>query len=211
MAGRVVTAGRGTKGGLSRARLLDAARRAFARDGFHETKVGDIVAAAGLTQAAFYLYFPSKDAIFAELVAGFRARLAALTGAMRPVAGMTADDVPAQIHANLREMLRFLAADPDLSRLALFTAPDAESFRRELAEAVAAHLRAKQRAGLVRAGLAADVLAEAQVGMVERLAVRFLFTGARTADDLAAEVAAFVLGGVLPATAAGTGAEEGER
>jgi AcrR family transcriptional regulator len=47
--------------------LLDAARRVFERDGYHAATVSAIVQAAGLSQGAFYLYFPDKKAIFAAL------------------------------------------------------------------------------------------------------------------------------------------------
>lgn len=47
--------------------LLDAARRVFERDGYHGTTVSAIVQAAGLSQGAFYLYFPDKKAIFGAL------------------------------------------------------------------------------------------------------------------------------------------------
>src|SRR2546428_14142202 len=50
-----------------RGQLLDAARRVFERHGYHATTVSQIVQAAGLSQGAFYLYFPDKKAIFAAL------------------------------------------------------------------------------------------------------------------------------------------------
>ncbi|GBD14238.1 putative HTH-type transcriptional regulator YvdT [bacterium HR25] len=47
--------------------LLAAARRVFAQKGYDEATVADIVAAAGVAQGTFYLYFPSKKAIAVEL------------------------------------------------------------------------------------------------------------------------------------------------
>jgi len=44
-----------------RAQILDAARRCFLRDGFHETSMQDLFAEAGVSSGAFYGYFPSKD------------------------------------------------------------------------------------------------------------------------------------------------------
>lgn len=52
---------------IRRGQLLDAARRVFERHGYHAAAVSDIVRAAGLSQGAFYLYFPDKKAIFAAL------------------------------------------------------------------------------------------------------------------------------------------------
>lgn len=52
---------------VRRGELLEAARRIFERDGYHAAAVSAIVQAAGLSQGAFYLYFPDKKAIFAAL------------------------------------------------------------------------------------------------------------------------------------------------
>jgi AcrR family transcriptional regulator len=52
---------------VRRGELLEAARGVFERDGYHGTTVSAIVQAAGLSQGAFYLYFPDKKAVFAAL------------------------------------------------------------------------------------------------------------------------------------------------
>ena len=49
-------------------RLLDAALALFARDGFAGTSIRDIAAEAGLTSAALYAHFASKEHVLAELV-----------------------------------------------------------------------------------------------------------------------------------------------
>jgi len=46
-----------------RQRILDAARRCFVRDGFHTTSMHEILAEAGLSAGAVYLYFKSKEEI----------------------------------------------------------------------------------------------------------------------------------------------------
>jgi len=52
-----------------RADIVDAARRCFSRDGFHQTSMPDIAAEAGLSAGAFYRYFSSKDEIIVEIAA----------------------------------------------------------------------------------------------------------------------------------------------
>lgn len=54
---------------VRRGELLEAARTVFERDGYHGTTVSAIVQAAGLSQGAFYLYFPDKKAVFSALQA----------------------------------------------------------------------------------------------------------------------------------------------
>jgi AcrR family transcriptional regulator len=52
----------------TRAELLAAAKRLLASKGFHATKIADIAAAADVGTGTFYLHFPTKDALFADLV-----------------------------------------------------------------------------------------------------------------------------------------------
>ena len=57
------------KGLRTRARILDAARAVFARDGFSDARMGDIAAGARLSAGGLYRYFMSKEDVFAALVA----------------------------------------------------------------------------------------------------------------------------------------------
>ncbi|WLP92936.1 TetR/AcrR family transcriptional regulator [Gordonia sp. NB41Y] len=56
------------KGRRTRARLTDAARRVFERDGFIESRIADIVKEAGAAYGTFYTYFPSKEAVFLAVI-----------------------------------------------------------------------------------------------------------------------------------------------
>lgn len=53
--------------GDARARLLEAAVTAFAERGFHATTTRDIAAAAGMSPAAVYVHYPSKEDLLAEI------------------------------------------------------------------------------------------------------------------------------------------------
>lgn len=48
--------------------ILDAARRAFARNGFHATSMNDLFAEAGLSSGAVYRYFAGKDEVVVAIV-----------------------------------------------------------------------------------------------------------------------------------------------
>jgi AcrR family transcriptional regulator len=54
-----------------RAQILEAAKRCFARQGYHETKVDDIVREAGLSKGALYWYFKSKEELLDALCDSF--------------------------------------------------------------------------------------------------------------------------------------------
>lgn len=59
---------KGERGQRTRQRLLDAAEAAFGSRGYFETSIVDITRQARVAQGTFYIYFPSKRAIFSELV-----------------------------------------------------------------------------------------------------------------------------------------------
>ena len=53
----------------TRERILEVAARLFSERGFAGTSIRDIADALGVTKAALYYHFPSKDAILGEIVA----------------------------------------------------------------------------------------------------------------------------------------------
>jgi TetR/AcrR family fatty acid metabolism transcriptional regulator len=53
--------------GDKRERILDAAVRVFAKNGFHATRVSDVARAAGVADGTIYLYFVSKEALLVSL------------------------------------------------------------------------------------------------------------------------------------------------
>jgi TetR/AcrR family transcriptional regulator, fatty acid metabolism regulator protein len=54
-----------------RQRILDAAVERFSRNGYHNTKVDDIVEDSGTSKGSVYFHFPSKEDIFLGLVDEF--------------------------------------------------------------------------------------------------------------------------------------------
>lgn len=96
-AGDLTPAGRRT-----RPALLDAGRELFVARGYHDTRINDIVAAAGLSHGAFYRHFESKDRL-AHVLAVQAMRTVSTTLADIPSA--TAPDGAARA-ASLRRWLR---------------------------------------------------------------------------------------------------------
>ena len=68
---------RSRKGVQTRARLIDAAKVVFERDGFLEARISDIAEHAGLATGSFYHYFESKEQIFREVAEAQEERLTA--------------------------------------------------------------------------------------------------------------------------------------
>jgi AcrR family transcriptional regulator len=72
-----------TAQGLERKQqLLDCAAQLFAERGYAETRVIDIVHAAGVAKGLFYWYFDNKEALFKELAGSIRLRLRRQQGAV---------------------------------------------------------------------------------------------------------------------------------
>jgi AcrR family transcriptional regulator len=76
-----------------RQEILVAALRRFARGGFHNTTITDIVKESGVSQGTFYLYFQTKDDVIAAL-ADDRSQVDELINAIAdaeadPVVGLT--------------------------------------------------------------------------------------------------------------------------
>lgn len=63
---------RADKGHETRKQLLSAAARVFAQLGYANTAVNHITNEANVSRPAFYLYFASKQEVFAEVVASVR-------------------------------------------------------------------------------------------------------------------------------------------
>lgn len=56
------------KGLLTRKKLLDTALEVFGENGYFESSIVEITLKAGVAQGTFYNYFPTKKAIFDELI-----------------------------------------------------------------------------------------------------------------------------------------------
>jgi AcrR family transcriptional regulator len=69
---------------VTRRKLLDAAKRIFAQDGFEAARLEDIAAGAGYTRGAFYAHFKSKEDIFFALFEEWvRERIESFTSVVR--------------------------------------------------------------------------------------------------------------------------------
>jgi AcrR family transcriptional regulator len=72
---------------LSRQEILAATRKVLLRQGIRATTLEAVAAEVGLTKAALYYYFPSKDALFFEVVYGiFEDHARAVHDAVEPAA-----------------------------------------------------------------------------------------------------------------------------
>jgi AcrR family transcriptional regulator len=98
----------------TRRKLLVAAERIFARDGFEAARLEDIAAGAGYTRGAFYANFDSKEDIFFELLEKWvRQRIDSFTAVLRR------QNSPHQKLAALRKHYAAIAKDRRLVLISL--------------------------------------------------------------------------------------------
>ncbi len=83
-----------------RQQILDAARRCFIRQGFHQTSMADIFAEADLSAGAVYRYFKGKD----ELIAAIADQ--AVNGIVRLIEPIVTADPPPRLDEVVRQGLR---------------------------------------------------------------------------------------------------------
>jgi AcrR family transcriptional regulator len=138
-----------------RQRILTEAARCFAARGFAGTTTRELAAGAGVTEAALYRYFPSKEALYTALIDEKMATAS-------PFAAL--EQEAAQGERQLLErvavgMLEAANADPHLLRILLYTALEghalADSFMQKRVYALRGFLtqyfERRMRAGAFRA------------------------------------------------------------
>nr|ANA07981.1 TetR family transcriptional regulator [uncultured bacterium 5G12] len=94
-------------------RILDAAVRVFAAQGYDASRVGDIAREAGVAYGLVYHYYDSKEAV---LEAVFREAWGRLLAAVA-LAEATSEDAAEQLELVVKIVLRAWRDDPDLVRL----------------------------------------------------------------------------------------------
>jgi AcrR family transcriptional regulator len=86
--------------------IVDAAIEVFGRSGFQKARVSDIVGLAGVAQGTFYLYFPSKEAVFRHICSIFMERF---TEVFRTTSelfeGATEKEIESRVADFIRELL----------------------------------------------------------------------------------------------------------
>jgi AcrR family transcriptional regulator len=69
---------RSAKGRRTRARLIEAGKTVFERDGFLSARISDIAAEANVSHGSFYHYFDSKESLFQEIAEEVEVRLVSM-------------------------------------------------------------------------------------------------------------------------------------
>src|SRR3972149_6289958 len=144
--------------------LLEAARSVLAAKGYHAAKIADIAKAAGVGVGTFYLYYPTKKALFLELVQDAVQRLKREVDAVR--ARIT--DPGESSRSATETFFRFAQENRELFRIVFGHGASFHDVVRESQELFVAdvkeNLLAGMRSGTFRSANA-DIWAQAFIGM----------------------------------------------
>jgi AcrR family transcriptional regulator len=186
---------------LRREAILAAAKRVFAKKGFHATKMSDVARAARVSYGSIYWYFDSKDTLFEAVIEAEERRLRAhIQAALAP--GGENGDVVAHLRDAVRTTFEFFERDRAATRL-LFRESSGKRVYEHFVDDIEAMVRAGQARGMV-IDAPPRLVAVSVVAFIGQLAQRRLTTDdgvdAATAADFAVTV---LLEGLLPRTRAG--------
>ncbi|HVF04797.1 MAG TPA: TetR/AcrR family transcriptional regulator [Frankiaceae bacterium] len=165
-----VPAPRSSRGEKTRAKLLDAARVAFAGVPWSRARVEDVCRAAGVGHGTYYAYFGSKSDIVEALVRRHADALYHLADA-----DWTTGDVAADVRRVIAGFVALAETDKDIREVWFAAAPSEPvlaalvgEVRRQFVARIGGALTAARDAGLARADLDVDVAATALAAMVEQ-------------------------------------------
>ncbi|UJR81055.1 TetR/AcrR family transcriptional regulator [Sandaracinus amylolyticus] len=154
--------------------VLDASLRVFSENGYHATRISDLIEAAGIARGTFYLYFESKNAIFHELLDQLLERIrASVDGVDTRVDAAPLRD---QLLVIVRRVLATFHEHPELTRLVLRSAPGLDdevdrklaAFYGQLHAWLAVSMQNAQALGLMRV-LDVDVVSWSVIGAVKQI------------------------------------------
>jgi AcrR family transcriptional regulator len=164
----------------TRNRILEAAAQVFARKGYHDTKVDDIVVTSRTSKGAFYFYFPSKQDIFLALVDTFAEMLEKrLRDRMESESSGLA-----RVDAALRVCLETFGQYRSLAKIALVQATGLgaafEEKRRSVNDRFIAFIKTYLDQAMADSSIPAidtEVAACAWMGALNEIVLRWVYTG----------------------------------
>jgi AcrR family transcriptional regulator len=193
---------------VRRQQLLDAATWVFARKGYRQAGISDIIARAGVARGTFYLHFESKERMLLAVLDDFHDRtrraFEALDAAATAARSLGARAV---LEASFRCWLDFFAAHRDATRVVLREAHAIDSrFEEAFAELrqaaltrFATRFRKFQEEGLASRALDPELAAHFQLGVLDELLNWCVLSGERLdIATLASQFADFEWNGIRP-------------
>ena len=186
------------RGQETRARILSAAEKVFGQSSYFNVSIHDITREAGTGLGTFYIYFPSKEAAFRELVEERGHELRAVTR-------IAAHGAPNRLEAERRAFagfFDFISRHTNLYRVVRQSEFVDESLMRGFYQAMADGYSEGLREAMIDGGIGAmdpEVLAYCLMGVGDFVGMRWVvWTGQPIPDEVLENVMEFVRRGLLP-------------
>jgi TetR/AcrR family transcriptional regulator, fatty acid metabolism regulator protein len=159
------------RSGDKRDRILKAAVKVFARNGFHATRVSEVAKAAGVADGTIYLYFKSKEELLFSL---FEDRVNKLLTFMREELPKE-PDAPSQLRALINMQLGLLEGERDLAEVITVILRQSTKLMKEYAaphfnaylDAIAKIIVEGQTSGAFRSDVSPHIAARAVFGALD--------------------------------------------
>ena len=196
----------GRRAGDKRERILHAAVKVFAKNGFYATRVSDVAKAAGVADGTIYLYFKSKDELLVSL---FEDRVTKLLSFMNDDLPKNTD-APGKLRRVIEMQLGLLEGDRDLAEIITVILRQSTKLMKEYAaprfvaylDGIARIIAEGQAAGDFRSDVSPHLAARAIFGALDGIALTWAL-GKAEQDGLvgiAGQLSEMLLRGVAPAS-----------
>jgi TetR/AcrR family transcriptional regulator, fatty acid metabolism regulator protein len=161
-----------------RERILDAAVRVFAKEGFYGAKVSQIADAAGVADGTIYLYFKSKDELLISL---FEDRMDRVLATLRQALASTGGALE-RLRRVIELHLELIEKNPDMGEVITVELRQSQKFIREyqnpkfaeFLRLIAGAVAEGQKAGELRDDLDPQLTARALFGALDEIALSWL-------------------------------------
>lgn len=171
-----------------RARIMDAALKVFAEQGFYNARVSEVARAAGVADGTIYLYFSNKDDLLISL---FEERMEEIIARLREDLASTGGDALQRLRRMIERHLSMAVEQPLLAEFITVELRQSAKFVREYENprfqeyltVLRDLVEEGQREGLIRPGLDSRLLVRAVFGALDEVLLTLtLASGTRSID-----------------------------
>lgn len=156
--------------------IIDASIRIFARQGYAQTSVSEIIDEANVARGTFYLYFKSKKDIFNAILDRFMMEVIQGVTKINALQAANEGDLPSRFRKLASDFILVITKNKALTKIVLFNANGLDSefdaklnfFNEQLANVIRHNIDLQIIAGIFRP-CATEVVARAMIGSVKEI------------------------------------------
>jgi AcrR family transcriptional regulator len=184
----------------TRERVLDVATELFAERGYDATSVAQVIERAGLTKGGFYHHFASKDAllyeVYGDLITRQLEQMDAILARRLPAADTLRALITDLVVSTAESAQRAMVFWRESHRLDDEHTAAYRAARRRYHDAMRKLIRSAQTSGEFAPVASADTITFTIFGVINELPLWYRPTGRKGPNQIATEIADFVLAGL---------------